>query len=301
MKPDPATQPTAANGPASSWILPASFSILLAACLVCVSCTSTKPKPEPSRMRIQAEQCYDAGRAAYRQQNWTSASSSFGKAADAFEAMDDYAAEATARHNQGQALRRAGLYDEAIAAFQQSFAVNQRLQHPAEQALNLAGLAQCYRAQKKLDPAIEAQEKALKLAGPSRAIAATVQNDLALSLLQRGKKEDRDRVIRLLNAALEYNGLAGPRRSVAANQLNLGRAYLTFGENDPAEKMLTRALESFRYLDDPSGLAQTHELLGRLYTARGDVNKARFHFDQAREKYLLLKDDAGLKRIEPQK
>src|SRR5690349_10855616 len=73
---------------------------LLAICFCLGACSSTKPRPEPARPRIQAEQAYEAGKSEYRQQHWAAAAQSFQKAADGFAVLDDFATEATARHNQ---------------------------------------------------------------------------------------------------------------------------------------------------------------------------------------------------------
>ena len=288
----------AAKHPSSSFILhPSSFLLLLVGAL-CSGCTSTAPPKEQSRPRIEAERAYENGQAAYKQKQWISAANSFGKAADSFAAMDDYAIEATALHNQAQALRRAGQIEESIASYQKSLALNQRLKRPLEQAQDLTGLAQCYRAQKKFDLAIQNSDDAMKLASSSRTLTSVIQNDLALTLLQRGNKEDQDRIIQLLKSALKTSEAAGSSRARAANYLNLGRAWLQFGQNDSAENSLTKALDAFRAIDDPAGLAQTHEQLAKLYRMSGNAEKAKFHLEHAREKYTFLKDEAGLKRIE---
>jgi len=67
---------------------------------------------------------------------------------------------------------------------------------------------------------------------------------------------------------------------------------------DAAGTSLLKALELFRSLDDPRGLATAHELLARLYRKRNDPEKAGFHAGQAREKYEFLHDDAGVKRMD---
>jgi tetratricopeptide (TPR) repeat protein len=273
------------------------FCFLLAAVLL-PACTSTKPAPLPGRTRIQAEQAYETAQAEYRRQNWAAAAKSFERAADTFAAVDDFGAEATARHNCGQALRKAGQLDAAVESYQKALAINGRLKRSSEQAQNLAGLAACYRAQNKVDLAIQTGEEALKLATGSKSVVAKLENDLALSLLKRGDAADRDRVIQLLTSALKISEWEGNKRSIAANHLNLGRAQLQFDQATAAETSLNKALELFRSLDDPAGLAASHELLAKLYLKLGNTEKARFHSEQARAKYEFLKDEAGLRRVE---
>ncbi len=262
------------------------------------ACTSTKPAPQPGRTRVQAEQAYETAQAEYGRQSWAASAKSFERAAEAFAAVDDFGAEATAYHNCGMALRKAGQLDMAIEAYQKALAINQRLKRPNEQAQNLAGLAACHRAQKQIDLAIQSGEEALKLATGSKTVVAKLQNDLALSLLQRGNAADRDRVIQLLTDALKISEWEGNKRSLAANHLNLGRAQLQFDDTKAAETNLHRALELFRSVDDPAGLAASHELLAKLHLKLGNAEKATFHREQARAKYEFLKDEAGLRRVE---
>ena len=272
--------------------------LLIAILLLMTGCASTKPAKEPSRTRVQAEQAYDSGRAAYGRQSWAAAAASFEKAAEAFAAVDDYAEEATARHNHGQALRRLGKQQEALEAYEKSRVLNKRLSRKTEEAQNLDGMAASWRALGELERAIQVLEEALPLASESRSVRATVENDLGLYLLQLKRKEDQARVLQLLQSALDTNKSLGDTRALAANHLNFGRAQLQFEQLDAAAASLLKALELFRSLDDPRGLATAHELLARLYRKRNDPEKAGFHAGQAREKYEFLHDDAGVKRMD---
>ena len=175
--------------------------------------------------------------------------------------------------------------------------INERLHRDVEQAQNLTGLAQCAAAQQRLDLAIETSEQALKLAGKTPAIRATIENDLAVHLLERGRATDRDRVLALLASALNTNQQLRNAPGVAVNDLNFGRAHLAFGQLELAEAQLARALLEFRTLDDVRGLAQTHELLAAVYAKRGDAARAKVHRQQALDKYAFLKDEAAMKRL----
>ena len=102
----------------------------------------------------------------------------------------------------------------------------------------------------------------------------------------------------LLTTALQINESARTTPSVAANYLNLGRAYVAFGPLDQAETQLLKALQLFRSIEDVPGLANAHEACARLYALRKDTNRMRFHLDRSREGYAYLKDEAGLRRVE---
>ena len=272
--------------------------VLLGLCCVHFSGCASKPPPqEPSRPRIQAERAYGSGQDEYRRQNWMAAANLFGRAADFFASIDDYDAEATARHNQAQALKRAGEIDAAIEAYEKSRVINERLGRKTEQAQNLAGIASCQRSQGQLDQAIKTAGEALSLGVDSRSVTATLENDLGLYLLQRGDEADRERIVELFSSALKANRSAGNKRFEAVNHLNLGRAHARFDQADLAEKHFQDALTLFRDTGDPVGLAHSHEQLWKLYRKRGDESKAAFHHEQAREKFEFLKDEKGLKRL----
>ncbi len=276
--------------------LPASI-LLPATLLLLLGCTSTKPPAAVSPLREQAQRTLTSAREAYARENWTSAAQLFGRAAESFAAVDDAAAQADALHNQGQSLQRANLIETAVEAYEQAADINERLHRDVEQAQNLTGLAQCAAAQQRLDLAIETSEQALKLAGKTPAIRATIENDLAVHLLERGRATDRDRVLALLASALNTNQQLRNAPGVAVNDLNFGRAHFAFGQLELAEAQLARALLEFRTLDDVRGLAQTHELLASVYAKRGDSARAKVHRQQALDKYAFLKDEAAMKRL----
>lgn len=251
---------------------------LLVICLFLAGCASAPPPAPVSPLRQQAQRAEDRGRAAYAKRNWNSAADSFAKAAEIYGALDDFSAQAGALHNQAQAEREAGQVDVAIKLFEESLRL-------AEKPETIAGLAQAYRAKGDLDAAIDTAGRALTLAEAQKSKSLlTIQNDLAVLLFQRGNPGDQSRVVSLLSA------VAGARDEhvAATGELNLGRAYLSFGELDAAEKQLQSALEKFRALDDPRGLAEAHESLANLFTARNDSERAALHHRLAQEKFQFL-------------
>jgi len=272
--------------------------LLPAVILLLAGCASTKPPAKPSPLRVQADRTVASGHDAFARQNWSSAAQLFAHAATTYAALDDPAGQADALHNRAQASQRAGQIDAAIDAYEAALALNRLAKRNLAVAQNLAGLAQCARAQSKFDLAIESGNEALTLAAESPAIAATIENDLALHLLARGNPADKERIFNLLSSALQRNQRLGNKHGIAANDLNFGRAHLAFHQLEPAEAQLARALLEFKELDDVAGLAQTHEQLAKLYQASGDNARARHHQAQARDKYAFVKDEAALRRLE---
>jgi tetratricopeptide (TPR) repeat protein len=255
--------------------------LILPACLLLSACASTKPVAV-SELRQQAQRTEQAGRAAYQRGNWDAAARQFERAAQTFGAMDDYAGQAAALHNQAQSLRRQGLGCAAYATYGRALAINKRLGRVPEQAQNLDGLAQFLAGYGKLENAIRTMERAIKLMPGD----ATLQNDLAVLLLQRGNATDRQRILELITG------------ETATARLNRGRAYLQFGDTGMAQKSLEEALAKYRTSDDARGLAETHETLAQLFRAQGKDDRAWFHLEQARQKFVFLKDNAALKRLD---
>ena len=253
--------------------------------------------PVESLPRGEARQALASGRSAYERRQWGAASTAFGRAALIFAALDEGSAESAALRDQGEALRRAGDAAGAATAYQRALEIDQRLGQEQAQAWDMGGLARCAAAQQQAALAVEWAERALALAAPGTPLAAALENDLALHLLERGDIGDSGRAIELLTQASASNEARRDALGLATNELNLGRADLEIGQKASAEGHLVRALEGFRGLQHPEGLAQTHELLARLSLARQEVEQARVHQAQARAGYTYLDDRGGLRRL----
>lgn len=269
--------------------------VVLALCAA-LGCGSAPAAREPSALRRQAERATQSGRAAATARQFESAARSFEGAADTFAALDDFAAEADARFERGEALRRAGAHAEVCASAAQALALDRALERRAAQARDLVGLARCERAQGDFARAVAHAEEALALAGGDPALEATVRSDLALHLLARGDSADQARILELLDAALHSARSAGNERAAAAAQLALGQAQLRFGAHAQAEAALLAALTAFRALDDPEGIALVHESLAVLFAGR-DESRAALHREQAREGFSFLGDAEALVRL----
>lgn len=266
--------------------------------LLSAGCATTSKHPQAGQYRAEARRAEADAKDAYQAKNWAAAARSFGQAADNYALIEDVSAEAVARHNEGHAARRAGLIEESVAAYGRALELNETRGDKNARATNLSGLLQAYRAQDKLDLAIETGEKALALAGGSKAVTSILQNDLALCLLQRGNAADEKRVIDMLTEAVRTQKSVGTGQTLATTYLTLGRAHVQYGQFEPAEMPLTKALTIFRRIENPAGIARAHELLAKMYLGRNDAGKAKPHLEQAREKFELLKDEKSLKRIE---
>ena len=282
------------------WLLPRPRRALLA-CLASawlLACSGAARTPEPSALRLQAQQAAESGRSRFAIRHWEASARSFESAAKIYGALDDPVSAAAAERNQGEALRRAGRPDDATAAFERALIVDGNGDRPLSQALDLAGLARCQSARGETNLAVASAERALDLTADPEPLRSLLENDLSLYLLARGDPDDRERIEDLLSSALASSRSHGDARGVATAQLNRGRAHLQFGEPALAEPPLREALDRFRVLDDPEGLARTHEELARLFGVRNEPGPARRHLEQARRGYAFLGDEQGLRRLD---
>jgi tetratricopeptide (TPR) repeat protein len=257
-----------------------------------------RSEPAPSALRHDAARAAARGAEALRGRRWNGAALAFARAGDVYAALDDPSAEASARHGQAEGLRRGGQLDAAVAAHERALALDVQAGDTAAQARDLAGLAQTYRARGDVARAITTAEEARRLARDASAVAATVDNDLATYLLARADPADRARIVELLTAARDTNRARQNARGVAVNELNLARAHLAAGAPASAAPLLASALDAFRRLDDPEGLAQTHEALGTLAALDGDRAGSVRHYRQARDTFAFLGEESGRQRLE---
>ena len=266
---------------------------LVAWSLGCASSLETSVSP----VRVAAQRSLETAHTAFEQRAWRAAARSFGRAADAFAALDEISPEASAWRSQAEALRRAGDEEGAERAGARALVLDRQRGVPEDVARDLVGLARAAAARGDAGLAVARAEEALSLAPPASPLATLVQNDLAVYLLARGDAADRTRAASLLGAALAEATARGDAAGIAAAELNLARTALAGGDPDAAAPRLDRALAGYRGLEDPEGIASTHEVLAALARTRGDESLAAFHRGQAWAGFTFLDDRAALARL----
>ena len=268
------------------------------ACIGAMLLACASSPPPASLLRTEAQAAVEAGSKRLTGRQFAAAARFFGQAAQIYGAIDDPTAKAAALRNQAEALRRIGDLGAATAGFERALAIDRLGERTDGQARDLAGLARCSSARGKVDHAIQQSEQALGLVSGSEALRASLEIDLAVYLLARGNSSDQGRVVELLTSAADRAAAKGEPRTGAAAHLHMGRARRFFGSPDLAEEPLRLALSEFRALDDPEGLARTHEELGRLLNARNLREAAKRHLEQARRGYEFLDDKAALAHLD---
>jgi tetratricopeptide (TPR) repeat protein len=272
--------------------------VAVLACIGALLLACAAAPPPVSRFRTEALAAAEAGSKRFTDRHFAAAARSFGEAAQIYGAIDDFAAQAAALRNQAEALRRVGDLGAATAGFERALAIDRLGERTDGQARDLAGLARCASARGDVILAIQQSEQALGLVSGSEALRASLEIDLAVYLLVRGNATDKGRVVELLTSAGDRAAANGELRTVAAAHLHRGRALRFYGSPNLAEEPLRLALSEFRALDDPEGLARTHEELGRLLSELNQPEAARRHLEQARRGYEFLDDEAALAQID---
>jgi len=268
------------------------------ACATAMLLACASSPPPVSQLRTEARAAAEAGSTRLGSRHYAAAARSFGKAAQIYGAIDDPIAETAALRNQAEALRRNGDLDAATAGFERALTSDRLGKRTDGQARDLAGLARCSSGRGELERAIRRSEEALGLVSGAEALRASLEIDLAVYLIARGNPTDQGRVVALLTSAADRAAEHGEPRTLAAAHLVLGRAQRLFGPPGLAEDSLRLALSEFQALDDPEGVARTHEELGLLLVALNRPEAAGRHLEQARRGYEYLDDEAALAHLD---
>ena len=271
-------------------------------------CASTKPPPEPPFTVSMAQRATDKAAKLSQAQNWSAAAREWQTAADQYHLLNDQAHEAVALHNLAQAKRELGKLEEARQLFAQAAKINEELKHDREEWRNQVALLQVEAQLDQRDVLSAKFEKLLPRAGEisDPAIHGLFLNELGLWQQNRHEfgaaqtalkqaeqqfqsaKDDYGVAVVTANrarlceqqkdfaAALDAWRLALARfekladgRGIAAALAGEGRSLLaSSGDLGAAEKLLRRAVESYRRLKRADELADTLQALEMCLAAQ---------------------------------
>ncbi len=129
-------------------------------------------------------------------------------------------------------------------------------------------------------------EAALELAREANDDRGTWQALLDLGSLWA--ERDYDQTFRYLDEALPLSERLGDPAARAHTLNRMGNWYSNHEEPDPAIACHEEALAIFARLDDPAGIASTHDLLAMTVALAGDVTAAKAHADAAVHGFRFL-------------
>ncbi|WP_445636383.1 hypothetical protein NSTC745_01275 [Nostoc sp. DSM 114161] len=185
-------------------------------------------------------------------------------------------------HNLAIIYANKGEVDEAIALYNQSLEINERISNVQGKAATLHQLAILHANKGEVDEAITLYNQSLEI----KQLIDNVQGQAAtlhcLGILYADKGEV-DEAIALYNQSLEIKQRIGDVQGKAATLQCLGNIYADKGEVDEAIALYNQSLEINERIGNVQGKATTLHELGHIYANKGKVDEAIALFNQSLE------------------
>ncbi|MDM9582501.1 tetratricopeptide repeat protein [Nostoc sp. GT001] len=176
-----------------------------------------------------------------------------------------------------------GEVDEAIALYNQSLEINERIGDVQTKPSTLHQLAMIYADKGEVDEAIALYNQSLEInecTGNVKGIAATLH---CLGHIYANKGE-MDQATALFNQSLEINEcIGGNVQGKAATLHQLAMIYANKGEMDQATALFNQSLEVFELIGDVQGKATMLNQLAGIYAKKGEVDEAIALLNQSLE------------------
>ncbi|MEH2076628.1 MAG: tetratricopeptide repeat protein [Nostoc sp.] len=185
-------------------------------------------------------------------------------------------------HHFGMLKANTGGVDEAIALYNQSLEISERIGNVKTKAATLHNLANIYAHKGEVDEAITLYNQSLEIKeriGDVQGKAATL-HQLANIYADKGEV---DQPIALYNQSLEIKERIGDVQGKATTLHQLGILYAGKGEVEQAIAFYNQSLEIKERIGDVQGKATTLHQLGMLYANKGQVEQAIAFYNQSLE------------------
>ncbi|MEH2116874.1 tetratricopeptide repeat protein [Nostoc sp.] len=185
-------------------------------------------------------------------------------------------------HNLAGIYTNKGKVDEAIALYNQSLQIQERIGNVQGIAATLHQLAGIYAKKGEVEQAIALYNQSLQIferIGNVQGKAATL-HCLAGIYANKG---DVDEAIALYNQSLEIDERIGNVQGKATTLNNLASIYADKGEVDQAIALFNQSLEIKEHIGHIRGKAVTLHCLASIYADKGKVNQAIALYNQSLE------------------
>ncbi|MEH2173299.1 tetratricopeptide repeat protein [Nostoc sp.] len=195
---------------------------------------------------------------------------------------EDEAELASIYNHFGMLKANKGDVDEAIALYNQSLKITERIGNFQGKALTLHCLGNIYANKGEWDKAIALYNQSLEITeriGNFQGKAVTLH---CLGNIYANKGE-WDKAIALLNQSLEIKECIGNVQGKAATLHQLAGIYANKGDVDEAIALLNQSLEIEECIGNVQGKAVTLHELGVIYGNKGEVDKAIALYNQVLE------------------
>ncbi|MFN6564401.1 MAG: tetratricopeptide repeat protein [Nostoc sp. ChiSLP01] len=196
--------------------------------------------------------------------------------------VEDEAQLASIYHHFGMLKDDKGEMDEAIALYNQSLEIKERIGDVQNKAATLQCLGVVYANKGEVDEAIALYNQSLEITqriGDVRGQAATLYC-LGYLYVNKGEVEQ---AMALYNQSLEINERIGNVQTKAATLHCLGMIYANKGEVDQAIALYNQSLEITESIGNIQAKAATLSNLGNIYANKGEVDEAIALFNQVLE------------------
>ncbi|MBX9254787.1 tetratricopeptide repeat protein [Desmonostoc muscorum CCALA 125] len=182
-------------------------------------------------------------------------------------------------HELGRIYANKGEADEAIALFNQSLEIKERIGYVQGKAATLHELGRIYANKGEVDKAIALFNQSLEIKE-----RIGIQGKAA-TLHELGRiyanKGEADEAIALYNQSLEITERIGNVQTKGATLHELGRIYANKGEVEQAIALYNQSLEIKERIGDVQGKAATLHQLGRIYANKGEADEAIALYNQS--------------------
>ena len=196
-------------------------------------------------------------------------------------------------HNLAVIFQRRGELDEARRLYNESLAINKRLDNQSGIACTLHNLAAIAQSQGEIEEARGLYNESLEIEkrlGDQSGIASTLHQLGRLAQSQGEIEEARG----LYNESLAIAKRLGDQSSIASTLHNLAAIAQSQGEVEEARGLYNESLAIKKRLGNQSGIASTSHQLATLAQSQGEVEEARGLYNESLEIKKKLGDQSGI-------
>ncbi len=185
---------------------------------------------------------------------------------------------------------------EALRNYQDSMAINQKLDQKRGVAASQEEIAQVQLKLGKPDAALAAYNDALKIRREigAKKEAGDTLIDLGIFYLERGQP---DQALQAFKESLQIQRDAGDDTNLGLCLHNIANAYSQKGESEDALTYLQQALQIREKLNVPADIAATLENLGGTYADLGQYDQAMTSYKRGLDLYRKAGDNHGAATI----
>ncbi|MEH2115398.1 tetratricopeptide repeat protein [Nostoc sp.] len=182
-----------------------------------------------------------------------------------------------------------GEVEQAIALYNQSLEINERIGNIQTKAATLHQLAGIYADKGEVEQAIALYNQSLEITQRIEYVQGKASTLHQLGMIYADKGEV-DEAIALYNQSLEINERIGNVKTKAATLNQLGIVYAKKGEVEQAIALLNQSLEITQRTEDVQGKAAILHQLGIFYANKGEVDEAIALYNQSLEITQRIED-----------